>query len=54
MKRFYCYGKKGYCKKRTGCFEDDCPHYDGTGGKWVEANIFKRFWNIIRYLRRRK
>lgn len=54
MIKFYCYGKKGYCKKRIRCFEEDCPYYDGSGGKEVETNVVKRFWKALRALVRRK
>ena len=54
MKRFYCYGKKGYCKERVRCFESYCPYFDGSGGKEVETNIAKRFWKALCTLMRRK
>ena len=35
--RFYCDGKKGICLSNELC-DDNCKHYTGTGGKYVQGN----------------
>lgn len=34
MKKFYCYGKKGFCEEREehGICPQNCPYIDNTGG----------------------